>query len=338
MEKIIKTKFQNYDFIVKIISQEKYFIEYEILYPFEGVRNQYFSETTDLSEIYFSSIVNEIFGNSFHLYKVFDEKKQRFLKEFDKSVLPSNSYNLRPYLAEKRNDMLQKFYNECIEKVAGIYISKKSQEELKQRIKDFLIHKKTDFKIYSPFDYSDCLHEILYQNSKIKDIESGDILTLPLYWYKNFKKSEKFSTYSLKKLEGTNYTDNTPHSLTKKSDFENFCKKEENIIPFFLSGMNGTIPKITGELLKNLEQHEVAFLEKMTTDANDLKLCIYRISNGQKILIESFDNLQNPLIEKQTEKFNSMKDYQKLNLFRKMIKGEKTEYDELLRIWWNNRY
>lgn len=42
--------------------------------------------------------------------------------------------------------------------------------------------------------------------------------------------------------------------------------------------------------------------------------------------------------DKLLESFKSFSDQTKLSLFHSMINGKPTPYDELLKIWWMNRY
>lgn len=157
------------------------------------------------------------------------------------------------------------------------------------------------------------------------------------YWYVNFKENWDFRLSKFKFLDREDYAEINFEMDKQICDEEHFYQKAENTLPLFIKHEHGIYPEMNEEQILQLKNQQIALLRIASRD-EETRLDIYESTKKGLVLKAQFDNRKTKSLNKRIEIFNKMKDFDKVNLFYKMLNGAPTLYDDLLKPWWQHRY
>lgn len=159
------------------------------------------------------------------------------------------------------------------------------------------------------------------------------------FWYYNFTQSISYHTHQLKGHPKNR--DRYPAEIVSRLAFvdeADFYQSQPDRIPLFVEQAGGIYPHIPDEIRSQMEGQLVALLKIAAKESEQHQLVLYKQNKGLYQLAV-FRNIPQRSREEKIASFNQLSDNEKLTLFmQRTNEGIQTEYDELIEIWWMNRY
>ena len=257
-----------------------HYLELELHFPYDGIKVDFFAENINFIE---EGMKNNLLSMAENIVTTLKTVHQKFreLPENERQEILSNNT-----VTKKLRTVLM---TDCI-MYCEMYWGKTLVNSVSKKLLAYLQGKDERVLEYSEFEYPAIYKELFYRYSGCESINYylPDVQTN--YWYRKFENDEKTRFVTFKKLNCHYHNNSLPESKTDTVRYEEFVKKEDSRIPFFIGTQFGTTPKITSELKAALEGQKIAMLCKSQLSGFEKVLQICEVKDGEFMILDEYIN------------------------------------------------
>lgn len=293
MEKIVITYCGSQPIICKIVKEEDFYIEGELLYPFAGVKFDYFKENEGLTTREVQVDPKPVIHGLYRIFETVVTNKGEILANAATLQKPVRSMATSLHREKDRFDYAIKALDALeIDSNNLEFLSKRAATRLTESISDSIGTGELDFVSPQAQNYESELERILDENDFVKDIDKNIILKKTIFWAENLQADANYGHIRFKTIRTPYPQFEMPKHLYGAVSEEDFLSEQEGLIPFFIGTQFGLTPRLTEEKFRKLEGQKIAIQGKSQLSGLVAGLGIYEVKNGERIQIAYFKNEQ----------------------------------------------
>ena len=298
MEKIVITYCGSQPIICKIIKEEKFYLEGELLYPFVAVKFDYFKENHGLTKREVQVDPKPVIHALYRICETVVKNREKILanavplRQQVRSMAASlHREKQRFEFAINALDAMQ------IDAEDLQFLSKRAATRLAESISDLIGTGELDFVSPQAQNYESELERILDENDLVKEIDKNIILKKTIFWAENLQGDANYGHIRFKTIRTPYPQFEMPKHLYGAVSEDEFLTQKQGLMPFFIGTQFGLIPRFTDEKFGQLEGQKIAVLGKSQLSGLVAGLGIYEVKNGKRKEIAYFRN-EKILVEK----------------------------------------
>lgn len=290
MEKIIITTILEHQIIFKITADTYDYFEGEFLYPFVGMKFEYFNDDNYLEEYSPKGLKIDVVGVFFLLYHQLISNYEAILEESKNHPELKISVDGNDRCEKTVNEYSQEKYRQYMHAYPGNYISKRIRESFCKSIVNLITRRKLDINYLSAKDYQRVYNEVHENNAE--SLISDEILEArsKRKWFQALSKDKEYGSIRLKTLTQIIINQNFSFEETWDVQMDVFLNPKDSRVPLFVGTQFGITPRLSPEQYEKLEGCKIAILGKSQLSGHVAGLGIYEIKNGQKVRLAYFNN------------------------------------------------